>query len=51
MKIQAEKEGMEKGREETRKEIALNLLTNNMNIQEVATITGLSVEEIQSLNS
>ena len=42
-------EGMEKGRAESAKAIARNLLERGMDIAEVATVTGLSADEVKNL--
>jgi predicted transposase/invertase (TIGR01784 family) len=50
---EAEKKGIEKGREGTREEttrdIALKMKNSDLDISLIANITGLSVEEIQKL--
>ena len=44
-----EKAGEERGRNEAKLETAKNALTMNLSIEQVATLTGLSVEEIEKL--
>lgn len=44
-------EGREEGRIEAMREMARNLLQNNVEINMIATVSGLSVEEIESLAS
>ena len=48
-KEEGEKLGRKKGRVETMKELARKLLKQNMNIENVAEITGLTIEEIEKL--
>ena len=48
-KEEGEKLGRKKGRVETMKEVAKKLLKQNMNIENVAEITGLTIEEIEKL--
>ena len=48
-KEEGEKLGRKKGRVETMKEVARKLLKQNMNIENVAEITGLTIEEIEKL--
>ena len=43
------KDGLEKGKEESKKEIAKKLLDMKMDIQQIAEITELSIEEIEKL--
>ncbi len=45
----AEKNGIEKGREENTREIALRMKKSGFDISLIANITGLSVEEIEKL--
>ena len=44
-----EKAGEERGRNEAKLETAKNSLTMNLSIEQVATLTGLSPEEIEKL--
>ena len=39
-------EGLAKGREEERNSIALKMLKNNLPVQTICDVTGLSVEEV-----
>ena len=48
-KEEGEKLGRKKGRVETMKEVAKKLIKQNMNIENVAEITGLTIEEIEKL--
>ena len=48
-KAEGEKLGREKQRAETMREVAKKLLKQNMKIENVAEITGLTIEEIQKL--
>ena len=48
-RAEGERLGREKGRAETMKEVAKKLLKQNMEIESVAEITGLSIEEIEKL--
>ena len=48
-KEEGEKLGRKKGRVETMKEVAKKLLKQNMNIENVAEITGLTIEDIEKL--
>ena len=50
-KAEGEKLGRKQGRVETIKEIAKKLLKQNMNIESISEITGLSVEEIEKLKN
>ncbi|HAC62678.1 MAG TPA: hypothetical protein DCF68_03860 [Cyanothece sp. UBA12306] len=50
-KKQGEKEGEIKGKQEATRNIALNMLRNNMNLEDIAKLTGLSLPEIEQLNS
>jgi len=43
------KKGWAKGREEKSKEVAKNLIKINMPVEQIAQVTGLSLEEIQNL--
>jgi predicted transposase YdaD len=42
-------EGLERGREENREEVAKNALTKGASVEFISEITGLSTEAIQSL--
>ena len=42
-------EGLAKGREEERNSIALKMLKNNLPVQTICDVTGLSVEEVLKL--
>ncbi|MFD3157040.1 hypothetical protein ACFIJ5_09290 [Haloimpatiens sp. FM7330] len=44
------KEGKKEGRKEEKIEIAKNLLVIGMKLEKIANVTGLSTEEIKSLN-
>ncbi|MDJ0597597.1 MAG: hypothetical protein QNJ37_01955 [Crocosphaera sp.] len=48
---EGEVKGEKKGKQEATKNIALNMLRNNMNLEDIAKLTGLNVQEIQQLNS
>jgi predicted transposase/invertase (TIGR01784 family) len=48
-KEEGEKEGRKKGKEEGRKEVVLNSLRSGLSPEMISSITGLSVEEIQSI--
>ena len=48
-RVEGEKLGREKGRVETMKEVAKKLLKQNMKIENVSEITGLTIEEIEKL--
>ena len=43
--------GIERGREETQREIALNLLKKGIEISDISEITGISEDEIKALQS
>ncbi|MGB5596996.1 MAG: hypothetical protein WBM32_14180 [Crocosphaera sp.] len=43
-------EGEIKGEKQAIKNIALNMLKNNMSIEDIAQLTGLSLQEIEQLN-
>ena len=45
------KEGRAVGREENRREIALRMLADGLNIEKVAQYSGLSLSEVQKLAS
>jgi predicted transposase/invertase (TIGR01784 family) len=45
----AKKEGKEEGKEEGKKEVAKNLLSKQMPISEIASITGLTETEIMAI--
>ncbi|MDR2646208.1 MAG: hypothetical protein LBC04_03495, partial [Holosporaceae bacterium] len=47
----AKKEGEERGKMEKAREIAVNLLRNNVDVNIIAASSGLSVEEIESLKN
>ncbi|MEX3746856.1 hypothetical protein [Lysinibacillus xylanilyticus] len=49
VKHMAEQKGMQKGIEEAKEEIANNLLVNNMDIDFISKITGLSTERIEEI--
>ena len=49
VKHMAEQKGMQKGIEEAKEEIANNLLGNNMDIDFISKITGLSMERIEEI--
>ena len=42
-------EGLEEGREEERNSIVLKMLKNNLPVQTICDVTGLSVEEVTKL--
>jgi len=42
-------EGEQKGREENKREIALNLLKTGMKVTQIAQITGLAVEQVHQI--
>ena len=42
-------EGLEKGREEERNSIVLKMLKNNLPVQTICDVTGMSVEEVAKL--
>ncbi|ONI44349.1 hypothetical protein AN642_02295 [Epulopiscium sp. SCG-B10WGA-EpuloA2] len=44
-----EKKGVERGKKEAQLNIAKNLLKNNLDIKNISTITGLSLEEIKNI--
>ena len=46
---EALQEGEQKGREENKREIALNLLKTGMKVTQVALITGLAVEQVHQI--
>ena len=48
---QARKEGLEQGSNNKAKEIALNMLKKNMNIEDILEITGLSEKDIEKIKS
>jgi predicted transposase/invertase (TIGR01784 family) len=48
---QGKKEGKKEGKQEEKQAIALNLLKIGMNVEQVAQLTGLSVEKVKKLNS
>ena len=41
--------GLQEGRREEKKDIALNMIHNNMSLEEIAKLTGLSIEEVRAL--
>jgi predicted transposase/invertase (TIGR01784 family) len=43
-------EGLQEGRQEERRAIALNLLSSGMSVEQVASLTGLSLEQVQRLS-
>ncbi len=49
VKHMAEQKGIEEGKKEEKEEIANNLLANNMDIDFISKITGLSVERIEEI--
>ncbi len=44
-------EGEIKGEKEATKKIVLNMLRNTMNMKDISKLTGLSLQEIEQLNS
>ena len=42
-------EGLEEGREEERNSIVLKMLKNNLSVQTICDVTGLSVEDVTKL--
>lgn len=44
-------EGIERGIEQGKMDVALNLLRRNFPVEEIAEITGLSIEQIQTLQA
>jgi len=49
VKHMVEQKGIEEGKNEAKEEIANNLLVNNMDIDFISKITGLSVERIEEI--
>jgi predicted transposase/invertase (TIGR01784 family) len=49
--LEWEKQTLDQGKKEEKQAIALNLLKIGMNIEQVAQLTGLSVEKVKKLNS
>lgn len=43
-------EGLQQGLQRGRREIALNLLHTGMTVEQVATLTGLSIEQVRELD-
>jgi predicted transposase/invertase (TIGR01784 family) len=43
-------EGRQEGRQEECRAIALNLLSSGMSVEQVASLTGLSLEQVQRLS-
>ncbi len=48
---EGEIKGKKEGGQEATKNIALNMLKNSMNMEDIAKVTGLSLQEIEQLNS
>jgi predicted transposase/invertase (TIGR01784 family) len=46
-----EQMGIEQGKEEERQMIALNMLQENISLETIARITGLTIEQLQQLQS
>jgi predicted transposase/invertase (TIGR01784 family) len=46
-----EQMGIEQGREQERQLIALNMLQENISLETIARITGLTIEQLQQLQS
>jgi predicted transposase/invertase (TIGR01784 family) len=45
-----EEKGLEKGSEKARRTIALNLLRKNIDLETIAEVTGLTIEQVQALS-
>jgi predicted transposase/invertase (TIGR01784 family) len=43
--------GIEQGKEQERKSIALNLLRKSISLETIAEVTGLTIEQLQQLRS
>ncbi len=48
---EGEVKGEKEGEQKANKNIALNMLRNSMNMEYIAKLTGLSLQEIEQLNS
>ncbi|GBF79560.1 Rpn family recombination-promoting nuclease/putative transposase [Aphanothece sacrum] len=48
--IQGEKKGEKKGEQKAIRKIALNMLQNNMNLEDIVKLTGLTLEQIQQIS-
>ena len=48
---EGEVKGEKKGEEKATRNIALNMLKNNMNMEDIAKVTGLTLEQVQQFNS
>ncbi|MDJ0662098.1 MAG: hypothetical protein QNJ42_21815 [Crocosphaera sp.] len=48
---EGEVKGEKKGKQEATRNIDLNMLRNSMNMEDIAKLTGLSLQEIEQLNS
>ena len=46
-----ERMGIEQGREEEKKAIALNMLKDNLTLEQISRFTGLQIEQIQELQA
>ena len=46
-----ERMGIEQGKEQERQTIALNMLQENISLETIARITGLTIEQLQQLQS
>ena len=46
-----ERMGIEQGKEQKRQTIALNMLQENISLETIARITGLTIEQLQQLQS
>lgn len=44
-------EGKQEGRQEGIRQVAINLLNANMTVEQVATLTNLSIEDVQQLQA
>ena len=49
--IKGKKQGEKEGEQKATRNIALNMLKSSMNIDDIAKLTGLSLQEIEQLNS
>ena len=51
VEIKGKKQGEKEGEQKATRNIALNMLKSSMNIDDIAKLTGLSLQEIEQLNS
>ncbi|MDJ0845293.1 hypothetical protein [Crocosphaera sp.] len=50
-KQEGKKEGEKEGEKKATRNIALNMLRNSMNMEDITKLTGLTLQEIEQLNS